>query len=280
MATILITGCSKGIGFESALAFARAGHNVFATMRDPKSSPALAQIAASENLSIAISQINVDSDSSVRDGIISVLAQSPIDVLINNAGIEGIGSVEEQPLSQFRAIMETNYFGAIRCVQALIPTMRQRQSGCIINVSSVAGTLSCPPFASYSASKWALEAFSETLACELKTFNVHVALVEPGIIDTAMARRIGSPVADSVYRQSARFATIFSGSLQQPVPPSLVADKVLEIATSGTWQLRHLVGPDAGPLTEWRKGMTDEDWIEVNAGDDATFFARLATMQQ
>lgn len=280
MATILITGCSKGIGFESALAFARAGHNVLATMRNPENSPALAQIAASESLPIAVSQMDVDSDDSVRNGTASLLAQGPIDVLVNNAGVEAVGSVEEQPLSQFRAIMETNYFGVIRCVQAVIPLMRQRQSGCIMNISSIAGRFSCPPFASYCASKWALEAFSESLASEMKTFNVRVALVESGIIDTAMARRIATPVAESPYRQGARFATIFSRSLQQPVPPSLVAEKILEVANSGTWQLRHLVGLDAGSLTEWRKGMTDEEWIDVNAADDATFFARLAAMPQ
>lgn len=280
MATILITGTSKGIGFESALAFARAGHKVLATMRNPSQSPALAEIAERDGLPIAVSQMDVDSDDSVRDAIAALLAQGPLDVLVNNAGVEAVGSVEEQPLSLFRAIMETNYFGVIRCVQALLPHMRERQSGCIINVSSIAGRFSTPPFASYCASKWALEALTEALACEMKTFNVRVALVEPGIIDTAMARRIGSPVAESPYRQGARFATIFSNSLQQPVPPSLVAAKVLEVADSGTCQLRHLVGPDAVPLTSWRKTMTDEQWIEVNAADDETFFARMSAMPQ
>jgi NAD(P)-dependent dehydrogenase (short-subunit alcohol dehydrogenase family) len=158
--------------------------------------------------------------------------------------------------------------------------MRKRQSGCIINVSSIAGRFSAPPFASYCASKWALEGFTESLACEMKTFNVRVALVEPGIIDTAMALRISRPVGESPYRQGARYATIFTGSLQKPVPPSLVAAKILEVADSGTWQLRHLVGPDAGPLTGWRKTMTDEEWVELNAADDATFFAAVNATQQ
>jgi NAD(P)-dependent dehydrogenase (short-subunit alcohol dehydrogenase family) len=278
MATTLITGTSKGIGFETALAFARAGHKVLATMRNPSQSPALSEIAKCDGLPISISQMDVDSDDSVRDGIAALAAEGPIDVLVNNAGIEAVGSIEEQPLSVFRAIMETNYFGVIRCVQALLPDMRQRQSGCIINVSSIAGLFSTPPFASYCASKWALEAMTESLACEMKTFNVRVALVEPGIIDTAMARRIGTPVAPSPYRQGARFSAIFSNSLQQPVPPSLVAQKILDIATSGTSQLRHLVGPDSGPLTAWRKTMTDEEWVEVNAADDDTFFVRLNSM--
>jgi NAD(P)-dependent dehydrogenase (short-subunit alcohol dehydrogenase family) len=275
VAAILVTGTSKGIGFETALAFARAGHNVLATMRNPAKSPKLAEIAASENLPIAISQMDVDSDKSVRDGVAAILEHGPIDVLVNNAGVESVGSVEEQSLSEFRAIMETNYFGVIRCLQAVIPQMRQRRSGCILNVSSVAGRFSCPPFASYCASKWALEALSEALAAEMNTFNVRVALIEPGIIDTAMAQRIGTPGAESLYRQSARYAAVFTNSLQQPVPPSLVANKILDVFESGTRKLRHLVGPDAVPLTALRTQMTDEEWVEVNGADDPTFFARM-----
>jgi hypothetical protein len=93
-----------------------------------------------------------------------------------------------------------------------------------------------------------------------------------------MAQRIGTPGQPSHYAQSARFAARFSNALKKPVPPSLVADKILELATTGTWQLRHLVGPDSGPLVNWRNGMADEEWIDVNAADDATFFARLASM--
>jgi len=276
MASVLITGTSKGIGFEAALAFGRAGHQVHATMRNPSQSPVLAETAARENLQITVSAMNVDLDQSVSETIAAIVkSHGPIDVLVNNAGVEGRGSVEELPLAEFRAIMETNYFGALRCIQALVPQMRQRGSGCIINVSSVAGRISNPPLTSYCASKWALEALSEGLAGEMRTFNVRVAIVEPGIIDTAMARRIENPTTESPYGQSARFSALFAGSLKNPVPPSLVADKILEIAESGTWQLRHPVGPDAAPLLQWRSQMTDEEWIDVNAGDDATFFGRL-----
>jgi NAD(P)-dependent dehydrogenase (short-subunit alcohol dehydrogenase family) len=273
--TVLVTGTSKGIGFETALAFARSGHHVFATMRDPAKAPKLAEFAASEALSITVSQMDVDSDESVRKGIAEILAECPLDVLVNNAGVEAVGSVEEQPLSQFRAVMETNYFGAIRCMQAVLPIMRQRQSGCIINVSSVAGRIANPPTAIYCASKWALEALSEALASEVKTFNVRVALVEPGIIDTSMAQRVATLSSTSAYSQSRRLATIFTNSLQQPVPPSLVAQKILEVVDSGTWQLRHLVGPDTIPLIEMRKRMTDEEWVELHAASDETFFAHF-----
>src|SRR5277367_2880606 len=228
MASVLITGTSKGIGLESALAFGRAGHQVHATMRNPPQSPLLAETAAAEKLPITISKMDVDSDQSVSDGIAAILKSSgPIDVLVNNAGVEGVGAIEEVPLDTFRAIMETNYFGALRCIQALVPQMRERRSGCIINISSVAGRLSAPPLTPYSASKWALEALTEGLAGEMKTFNVRVASVQPGIIDTEMAHRIGGPLPGSPYRQRARFSMMFSGSLQNPVPPSLVAAKVL-----------------------------------------------------
>ena len=196
-------------------------------------------------------------------------------MLVNNAGVERVGSVEEVPLADFRAVMETNYFGAIRCIQALAPHMRQRRSGCIINVTSVAGRIANAPMAPYTASKWALEALSEALAGELKSFNVRVAIVEPGIIDTAMARRITDPVGDSPYPHRARFTSLFTASLKTPVPPSVVGRKILEIAESGTWQLRHPVGPDALPFLQWRAQMTDEQWVDLHASDDETWYRSL-----
>jgi NAD(P)-dependent dehydrogenase (short-subunit alcohol dehydrogenase family) len=276
MALVLITGTSKGIGLEAALAFARAGHQVHATMRKPSQSPALAETAAQEKLPITISVMDVDSDESVRQAIMAIQqGHGPIDVLVNNAGVERSGSVEELPLTDFRAVMETNYFGVIRCIQAVVPQMRQRKSGCIINVSSVAGRLTSSPLSSYTASKWALEALSEALAGEMKMFNVRVAIVEPGIIDTAMARRIGVPPADSPYPQQARFASLFQASLKNPAPPALVAEKIVEVAESVSWQLRHLVGPDAAPFLQWRGQMTDEEWVDLYASDDETWYARI-----
>jgi len=276
MASVLITGTSKGIGLETALAFGRAGHAVYATMRNPSRSSELAETAAREKLPISVSAMDVDSDQSVGEGIAAVLKNhGPIDVLVNNAGVEGAGSVEELPLADFRSIMETNYFGAIRCIQALVPHMRQRRSGWIINVTSVAGRLANPPLAPYTASKWALEALTEALAGEMKTFNVHVAIVEPGIIDTAMAQRIAGPSGDSLYRQRARFATMFTNALKTPSPPGEVGRKIVEIAESNTWQLRHPVGPDAVPLLDWRRGMTDEEWVDLHSSDDEEYFLRL-----
>lgn len=272
MRSVLITGTSKGIGYETALAFARAGYRVHATMRNPSNSPALSELAVREKLAITVTAMDVDDDGSVQAGIAAIQAQQgPVNVLVNNAGIECFGSIEETSIKDFRAVMETNYFGVLRCIQAVVPQMREHRSGTIINVSSVAGTFCHPPATPYCASKWALEALSEGLACEMKAFGVRVALVEPGIIDTAMAQRISTNVS-SVYPHAARIAALFTATLSNtPVPPSVVAQKVLAIAQSGTWQVRHPVGPDAEPLIAWRKGMTDEQWVDLHSADEETF---------
>ena len=276
MASVLITGTSKGIGLEAALAFGRAGHKVHATMRNPSQYPELVEKSAREKLQITVSKMDVDSDQSVSHAIAAVHEDhGPIDVLVNNAGVERAGSVEELPLDDFRAVMETNYFGAIRCIKALVPSMRQRRSGCIINVTSIGGRITSAPLTAYNASKWALEALSEALAGEMKTFNVRVAIVEPGIIDTTMARRIGDQPDDSAYRHRARFASLFKAALKNPAPPSLVAQKIVEIAESETWQLRHPVGPDAVPFLQWRDQMTDEEWVDLHASDDDTWYRRM-----
>ena len=269
MASVLVTGSSRGIGMATALAFGRAGHSVYATMRDPGRSPELAQMAEKESLPIKVSVMDVDSDNSVKEAIGAIQKDhGSIDVLVNNAGIERIGSIEEMDLSQFRAVMETNYFGSLRCIKAVLPQMREHKSGCIINVSSVAGRISTSPLAPYNASKWALEALSEALAQETKAFNIRVAIVEPGIIDTAMARRVGAGTDPSPYPQADRIAKLFSAALENEASPSLVGEKILDIVESGTWQLRHPVGPDAEPFLQWRATMTDEQWADFGAIDD------------
>jgi len=275
MKSVLITGTSKGIGLETALAFGRAGCRVFATMRNPAHAPALAEAAKRERLPITISVMDVDSDQSVRQAVNAIQQHGPIDVLVNNAGLERAGSVEEVPLSEFRAAIETNYLGAIRCIQGVLPQMRQRRAGCIINVTSVSGLIASPGLSAYAASKWALEALSEALAGEVKAFGVRVAIVEPGIIDTSMARRIEAPASDSPYLHRARLSTLFQASLKKPVPPSLVAQKILEIAGGDGWQLRHLVGPDAPGFIAWRRNLTDEEWVSLGASDDETYFRSI-----
>jgi NAD(P)-dependent dehydrogenase (short-subunit alcohol dehydrogenase family) len=280
MATVLITGTSKGIGLTTALMLARAGHTVYATMRSRDRVEELAEEAAQEGLPIHYSVMDVDSDDSVANGIGKIYkGAGAIDALVNNAGVERNGSIEELPMADFRAVMETNYFGALRCVKAVIPHMRQRRGGCIINVTSVAGRVSTSPLGPYAATKFALEALSEALAQEMKFFNVRVAIVEPGIIDTPMAQGIGTGIAapQSHYPQQRRMAAYFAAALKNPTPPSLVAEKIKSIIECAAddasfWQLRHPVGPGAVPLLESRKATSDEAYVALHASDDETWY--------
>jgi NAD(P)-dependent dehydrogenase (short-subunit alcohol dehydrogenase family) len=272
MLNVLITGSSSGIGLATALELGRAGHRVFATMRKPERAPRLAEIVTREELPISILAMDVDSDQSVTSCIAGI--HESIDVLVNNAGVGPHGSIEELPMEVFRAAMETNYFGAVRCMRAVLPRMREARSGCIINISSVAGRIACSPFGPYSASKAALEAISEALAGEVKPFNIRVAIVEPGIIDTAMARALTTPPVTR-YAQVRRFSGLFRAALAHPTPPDAAAARVREIIESGTWQLRHPAGPDAAPFLAWRAAMTDEQWVDYNAADDEGWYAAV-----
>ena len=275
MASVLITGTSSGIGMATALAFGRAGHRVSATMRDLARGSELRRIVEQEKLPVALSALDVESDASVKEAVGRIAGTGPIDVLVNNAGAAPTGPVEETPLSLFRSTMETNYFGVIRCIQAVLPAMRERRSGCIVNISSVAGRIAMSPMAPYNATKFALEGLSESLAQEVKPFNIRVALVQPGIITTPMATQIAEGQSHSPYPQSHRVSALFAAALQTPRPPSLVGEKVLEIVESGTWQLRHPVGPDAAPFLGWRQSMNDEEWVNWGALDDDAWYERV-----
>jgi NAD(P)-dependent dehydrogenase (short-subunit alcohol dehydrogenase family) len=222
-------------------------------------------VAAKERLPVKVLAMDVDHDASVGTAIAGVLAdKGRIDVLVNNAGIGVGGSVEELPLSKFRQTMETNYFGALRCIQAVIPGMRERRSGHIVNVSSVAGRLAVPGDAPYNASKFALEAASEALAAEVKVFGIRVSIVEPGVIATAIFGKREIP-ANTRYPHEWRLYALFDASLKHPVSPSVVGDKMVEIVRSDTWKLRHPVGPDAEPYLQYRASMSDEQWVDMMA---------------
>lgn len=276
MKSVLITGTSKGIGLNTALAFGRAGYKVFATMRNPGKAAAFKQQIKEENLSISIFAMDVDSDESVKQCMDAIIKENGfIDVLVNNAGIERHGSIEEMTMNDFKEVMETNYFGLLRCTKYILPLMRNKRKGCIINIASIAGRIANTPLGAYTASKHAVEAVSESLAQEVKPFNIRVAIVEPGIINTQMANDI-SIDGSSIYPQSKRFAGLFAASLKRaPVNPTIVADKVLEIAETDTWLLRHPVGPDAIPFLQWRASMTDEQYVDWNAATDEEYYTAV-----
>ena len=158
----LVTGSSSGIGYETALLLARNGFDTFATMRNLNKSKEIAEVSKRENLPLRVLQLDVNDDRSVADAINNILKEKKrIDVVVNNAGYGLMGSVEDSSLDEIKAQFETNFFGAIRVMQRVIPIMRKRRSGTIVNVSSIAGRIGFPMGSAYVSSKFALEGLSE-----------------------------------------------------------------------------------------------------------------------
>jgi len=276
MSTILITGSSTGIGRATAVELARAGHTVIATMRRRESAADLTALAQAEKLALSVLGLNVTSDASVASAFAEARQRcGPIDVLVNNAGIGRGFAIEDASMDDFRITMETNFFGALRCIKAVVPEMRERRTGCIVNITSVAGRIASSPQGAYASSKWALEALSEVLAQEVRPFGVRVAVVEPGVIATPIFDKVPDP-KPSVYPGVRRMRALFAASLSMvQIPPSVVAAKIREIIESGTLVLRHPVGPDAAAMLESRKAVTDEQWIAAAAVDDETWAAGM-----
>jgi NAD(P)-dependent dehydrogenase (short-subunit alcohol dehydrogenase family) len=272
MAVALVTGTSSGIGLATAVSLARRGHNVIASMRDLSRAAELRKIAEAEKLQISLEELDVNSDASVEKSINRLLVEhDQIDVLVNNAGLGGGGSIEELPFDFFRDVMETNYFGALRCIKALIPSMRARRNGCIVNITSIAGRMAIAPAACYAASKWALEALSECLAQEMKAFNVRVAIVEPGVIATPIFSKARPSPQNSPYPHTRRQRALFAASLTQPTSPYVVGEKICDIVEGSNWQLRYPVGPDAEHFLKWRAGKSDEEIVRLGGATDDEF---------
>lgn len=273
MPIAIVTGTSTGIGQSAAIALARAGFVVYAGMRNLDKSEPLKAVAADEKVRILPIRLDVDDDASVDEAIAGVLkAEGRVDLLVNNAGLGGVShAVEEVSLAEFREVMETNFFGALRCAKAVIPGMRLQKSGCIINVSSLMGRVALAPQTAYAASKWALEALSEGMAQELKAFNVRVALIEPGVIATPIFTKLAPPVENSPYPHQRRLKALFMAGGQSPTSPDVVADQIVQIATGDSSQLRYPVGPDAQPFFDWRRSKSDEEIIAIGGATDAEY---------
>ncbi len=264
MPVALITGTSTGIGFASALHFARHGHDVWAGVRNPSAATKLREAIDKERLPVRMVALDVDEAGSVQRGVGEVLDKAGrIDVLINNAGIGGGGPIEDVPVDWVKTLFETNYFGVVRMTQAVLPGMRERGSGTIVNISSVAGRLAVAGHGHYSAVKHALEAVSEALAQEVQRFGIRVAIVEPGVVITPIfskARRFAdqaSPYFDHVRR----LLLLYQKQVPHAAQPADVARVIYEAATSRVPRLRWLVGEDAGLLIAGRQRMSDEEYV-------------------
>ena len=255
MKNIIITGSSSGFGLKAAKDFADKGYQVFATMRNPdgKNAGVKADLEG-HSAPIKVVDMDVTNDASVKEAMENVLAEAGnIDILINNAGIMYLGITEAFSVAQAKEQMETNYYGAIRVMQAVLPSMRKAASGLIINTSSLVGRMSPPFFGTYTATKHALEGYSQALRYEVSPFGVDIVLVEPGPFGTGLLASGQAPAQNEVLETYGDLAGIpsamgenFAQMLQsENAPdPQWVVDTYIKLAALpfGSRPTRTVVG--------------------------------------
>ena len=269
MKIAVVTGTSTGIGLTTSLHLARNGYQVFAGMRNPAKAESLQQAAAAESLPIEVVPLDVCDSDSVASAFTTAAKAGPIDVLVNNAGIGGASPLELTPLAEHKQMFETNYFGAVRCIQAVLASMRERGSGCIVNITSAVGLQATPNQIAYSASKWALECLGEALAHEMYRFGVRVVNIEPGVIMTNIFEN--SAEATRYDKQSPyqplmrRNGKVFAAGFKRAVQADIVAATILEAITTDHFQMRWPVGSDAEGLMSARNVVPSEEWVSMGA---------------
>ena len=267
MAVVVITGCSSGFGLATALAFARRRDHVWATMRNLDDSGDLSAAAEAEHLAIEMLALDVTDDASVKTAVGDVLeAEGGIDVLVNNAGVAHMGAVEALGVEDARHVFETNVFGQVRMIQAVLPGMRERCEGVIVNVSSMAGRLpGVPANWAYAASKHAVGSLSDSLAEEVRPFGIRVVCIEPGFYATAVSRK-GRPLpAASPYRDLERHvARWLHANVVAGGDPAEVAEAIVAAANDASSPVHVPVGASAFAAIQAASSMTEEQWLVVS----------------
>lgn len=252
--TIFITGSSTGIGRETALYFAQKGWQVAATMRNPDKENEL-----QKNPNIYLFQLDVTNQESILHAVEKVIQKfGKIDVLVNNAGFSVTGIFEGISEEDLKRLFDTNVFGLMQLTKVVLPHMRHHKSGCIINISSIAGKLALPLFSVYHATKFAVEGFSESLQYELRPFNIKVKLIEPGIIYTdfyersmIIAKKDNVKEYEIFFRKVKKMMDTSSGISGSKA--IVVAKEIYAAAVSDNYRLRYPVGGGAVPFLILRK---------------------------
>jgi NAD(P)-dependent dehydrogenase (short-subunit alcohol dehydrogenase family) len=262
----IITGSSSGIGFETSLILARNGFHTYAAVRNLDKSQPLIDMAKKDGLSIQVIELDVSNDKSVKDAINRVLSENKrIDVVVNNAGYALVGSFEDLSMDEIKSQFETNFFGAIRVIQAILPSMRNQRNGRIVNLSSMGGRMAIPLDSAYHGTKFALEGLSESLQYEVEQFGIKIIIIEPGAIKSnffnnlkmaSKAQRPDSPYTQMMQKLNAGFSFI----LENAAHPVEVAKVILAAVTSEDPQLRYTVGDDAAMILQAKRTMSDTEF--------------------
>lgn len=255
---VLITGASSGFGKAMAEYLSQQGYKVYGTSRNMGTT-------GSSN-SYKIIGMDVQNQDSIQQAVEQIIAQEgSLDVLINNAGISVISPLEESPMEMAEDIMNTNLFGVLRVCQAVLPNMRNQNSGLIINISSIGGRMGLPFRGLYSASKFALEGVTETLSMEVKPFGISVCLVEPGEFKTRIGEnRIGIALAEnSVYRDIClKLEEVADNLLKKAPNPNIMGPFIHNIIKTKNPKLRYKIGSFSEKISPVLKNILPGRWFE------------------
>ncbi|WP_114974154.1 oxidoreductase [Rhodoferax ferrireducens] len=246
---VVITGVSSGIGRAAAMQFAKQGCRVFGTVRNTAKAQAIP--------GVVLIQMDIRDEASIEHGIQTIIAQAQrIDVLVNSAGVTLLGAMEETSIAEAQTLFDTNLFGLLRTIKAVLPHMREQRSGRIVNVSSVLGFLPAPYMALYSASKHAVEGLSETLDHEVRQFGIRVALVEPSFTKTNLdlnAPQTVSRIPD-YNKELGIVSQAIQNNVQKAPEPDGVAATIVDAAL-GAWKMRRTPKGEASLLAKLRRFM-------------------------
>lgn len=276
--TAVVTGANSGIGRATTLAFAQAGYRVFGTVRGLAKADKLLAKATSLNLTdrITLVEMDVADSASVTKGFAEIYAATDlVDVLVNNAGVGGNAVTEECPVDTYTEVFNINHNGSVRCIQAVLPQMRKRGSGAIVNVSSVVGKITAIAQSPYYVSKWAVEGMSEGLAHEVAPFGIRVAIVEPGITRSSIfSKNIDAPNQSGAYdAHYRRLFAFYAAGITNATPAEEAAATILEAATTSSPRLRWHCSWGAAELLDARAAMSDEDWVSFGRHlDDEAYY--------
>jgi NAD(P)-dependent dehydrogenase (short-subunit alcohol dehydrogenase family) len=279
MSTVsVVTGANSGIGRAVALHLAEQGHTVYGTVRSVDRAGKLQAMAGERGVDVRLVELDVADDESVRAGFARILDDAGrVDVLVNNAGLGGNAVVEECPPSLYLDVMNVNLCGAVRCIQAALPSMRARASGTIVNVTSVTGRFAALAQSPYVASKWAFEGVSEELAQEVAPFGIRVLIVEPGITKSAIfAKNVDAPNSSGAYdAHYRRLFQFYAAGMAQATDPFEVAKAIHSALLDPDAPLRLHVSWGAKELIEARPRITDADWVALGRLDDEAYYDRF-----
>jgi NAD(P)-dependent dehydrogenase (short-subunit alcohol dehydrogenase family) len=275
----VVTGANSGIGRAISIHLALSGHRVIGTVRTVERAEKLRAMAADAGAEVELVELDVADDDSVRHGFAEIHERAGrVDHLVNNAGVGGNAVAEECPPQRYLDVMNVDLCGAIRCAQAVLPQMRERRSGTIVNVTSIAGRIAAIGQSPYVAAKWALEGVSEGLAQELAPFGIRVVIVEPGVTKSAIfAKNVDAPNStgayDAPYRRMFQF---YAAGMAQATDPFEVAEVIRHAIHTDEPRLRYTVSWGGRELVEGRRAISDEDWVALGAlEDDAAYTERF-----